>query len=87
MAKIKSIDKKPTDEKNEKNLAVVERFCLVHDDSGHRYVIPAWKTAMFEAWVAATENDDEEYFENDSTDFSDCRIDGGVLTFLDPKVG
>ncbi len=87
LLKVKSIDKKPTDEKYEKNLAIIERYRIISDESGHQYVIPVWKTEMFLAWARAIETDDEEYFANDSTNFNDCRVDGGLLTFTDPKVG
>jgi hypothetical protein len=81
MGKIRGI-KGHTDEKNEKNLAIIERYCLVSDGDGHDYVIPVHKTADFHCWVDAMENNYETDF-----DFNDCRIEGGLLTFTDPKVG
>ena len=82
MAKLKCINRQPTDEKHEKNIALIERYRVISDESGHDYVIPVYKTKEFEAWVRATEDGD-----NSNYDFDDCRIDGGVLTFTDPKVG
>ena len=54
-AKIRSIDGKPTDEKHERNLKLIERWTLVSD-------------------------------EFDYERFNEYRIDGGTLTFTDPKV-
>ena len=76
---VKSINKKPTDEKSEKNLRLLERFTLVRDDSGHRYVIPIGIKVEFDKW--AVEEDT-----NDPNKFDDFRIEGGLLTFTDPKV-
>lgn len=78
---IKSIDKKPTDEKNEQNLRILERFTLVSDDDGHKYIIPVARKLEFDAWLRATEDSDFS-----DPGFDEFRIDGGLLTFTDPKV-
>jgi hypothetical protein len=79
---IKSINKKPTDEKNEQNLRILERFTLVSDESGHEYVIPVARKIEFDTWNAMdTESED---FECEL--FNEFRIEGGLLTFTDPKV-
>lgn len=70
--KVKSIDRKPTNEQHEKNLAIIERYRLIRDANGEDYVIPVHATQDFYASPGK---------------FASCRIDGGVLTFTDPKVG
>jgi hypothetical protein len=78
MSKILSLDKKPTDEKHEKNLAILERFTLVSDNDGHEYVIPLARKIEFDKWVEAEDFDCDR--------FNEFRIEGGLLTFTDPKV-
>lgn len=84
MAEIKCIDRTPTDEQHERNIAVIERYCITSDEDGYNYVIPVYKLSEFHAWVAlkCPESKRTELFR-----FEDCRIDGGLLTFTDPKVG
>jgi hypothetical protein len=79
MSRVRAIKGK-TDEKTEKALAVIQRFRLVSDESGHEYAIPVYKTDDFYKWVQATENGDE--FEGD--DFEQYRVEG-MLTFTDPQ--
>jgi len=79
---VKSIDKKPTDEKHEKNLHILERYFIGSDDSGHKYVVPIARKLEFDEWSQA--DTEEEDFDPDL--FNDFRLDGGLLTFTDPKV-
>lgn len=80
--KIVRIDKSATDAKAEKNLLLLERWTLVSDESGHRYVIPIARKIEFDAWSQMdTESED---FNCDL--FNEFRIDGGLLTFADPRV-
>ena len=79
---VKSIDKKPTDEKNEKNLAIIERYFIGHDESGHRYIVPVYRKIEFDMWATA----DTEGKNFDPGKFNEFRLDGGLLTFTDPKV-
>jgi hypothetical protein len=81
-AKIKSISGTPTDEKHERNLAIVERWTLVSDESGHDYVIPVYRLVEFREWNEM----DTESEEFDCERFNEFRLDGGTLTFTDPKV-
>jgi len=80
-SKVKSI-KGETSEQHEKNLRVTERFTLASDESGHEYVIPVAKKAEFNKWNEM----DTESEEFDCELFDEYRIDGGLLTFTDPKV-
>lgn len=86
MTKIKSIDRHPTDEKQQKALALVERFCLVSDGSGHRYTIPVYLKVEFERWDSVFESEGEEMYNEDPNKFDEYRLDDGMLTFTDPKV-
>jgi len=81
MSKVRAI-KGSTDEEHEKNLAIIERFTLVSDESGHGYVIPVHRLLEFEEWNQM-DYDREEF---DCELFSDFRLDGGRLTFTDPRV-
>jgi hypothetical protein len=82
MSKISHIDRKPTDEQAEKNRAILERWTLVSDESGHNYVIPLHLKIEFDDWNESdTEEDD---FDPDK--YEQYRIEGGLLTFVDPKV-
>ena len=82
VAKIRSISKKGTDEQNEKNLSILERYFIGRDESGHKYVVPVLRKIEFDAW---NESDSEsEGF--DPGLFNEYRLDGGLLTFTDPKV-
>jgi hypothetical protein len=62
-----------------------KRWCLVSDDDGHSYVIPAESRDEFEKWVEATSNDEE--FEGE--DFEKYSLGGNpeCVTFTDPKWG
>jgi len=79
---VKSIDKKPTDDRRERNLAIVERYFIGSDDSGHQYVVPIYRKIEFDEWnEMSTESED---FNPDL--FNEYRLDGGLLTFTDPRV-
>ncbi len=79
---VKSINKKPTDEKQERNLRILESWCIVSDESGHEYVIPVHLKIEFEEW-----NEMDTESENfDCERFNEFRKDGGILTFTDPRV-
>lgn len=80
--KIKSIDKKPTDEQNEKNLSILERYFIGTDESGHHYVVPIYRKIEFDEWSEA--DTEAEDFSPDL--FNEFRLEGGLLTFTDPKV-
>lgn len=80
--KVRSVDKKPTDEKHEKNLTILERYFIGRDESGHKYVVPVSRKLEFDEWSEA----DTEANGFDPGLFNDCRLDGGLLTFTDPKV-
>jgi hypothetical protein len=86
VGELKNITKQPTDEKQEKALALVERYRIIKDNDGHDYVIKVWQTGEFYQWVAHEENDDAGYG-YDGEGFEDSRIDGGVLSFTDPRIG
>jgi hypothetical protein len=79
---VKSIDKKPTDEKHEQNLAILERYFIGSDESGHEYVVPIARKLEFDRWSES----DTEAEDFDCDKFDEFRIDGGLLTFTDPKV-
>lgn len=79
---MKRIDKTQTDLQTEKNLKLLERFTLVSDESGHRYVIPVSRYDEFNTWA---ESDTESEDFNPGL-FNELRIDGGLLTFCDPAV-
>lgn len=81
-ATIRSIDKKQTDEKHERNLAILERYFIGNDDSGHSYVVPISRKIEFDLWATA----DTEGKNFDPEKFNEFRVDGGLLTFTDPKV-
>ena len=86
MGKILNIKRHKTDEKTEAALAVCERYRIVSDGDGHEYIIKVWQTNEFYQWVEWSE--DVEYDTPwTGHDFNEDRIDGGVLTFTDPKVG
>ena len=82
MSKVKSI-KGETTEQHEKNLAIIQRFCLVSDNSGHEYAIPVHLSDAFYQWVEITE-DDERALEYEGEDFEKYRVEG-TLTFTDPQ--
>lgn len=77
-AKIRSIDKKSIDEKHERNLNILERYFIGRDDSGHSYVVPIARKLEFDVW-SASDTDDPGLFD-------EFRLDGGLLTFTDPRV-
>jgi hypothetical protein len=76
MSRVRSIKGK-TDEKTERDLAVVERFCLVSDDSSHRYAIPVYLRDDFYKWAADEDTEDPNKYD-------EYRVDG-LLTFTDPR--
>jgi hypothetical protein len=79
---VKSIDKKPTDERREKNSIIIERYFIGGDDSGHEYVVPIYRKIEFDEWnQMSTESED---FNPDL--FNEYRLDGGLLTFTDPRI-
>jgi hypothetical protein len=79
---VKCIDRKPTDDRRENNLAIVERYFVGSDDSGHQYVLPIYRKIEFDEWNnMSTESED---FNPDL--FNEYRLDGGLLTFTDPRV-
>jgi hypothetical protein len=85
MGKLKNITKQPTDEKQERALALVERYRMIFSDTDAGiYVIPVWKTNNFLSWDRSRHDASEIY---DGESFKDCIIDGGVLTFTDPRIG
>ena len=86
MGIVKSISRTLTDEKTEKALSACDRYRIVSDESGHDYAIKVYDTNNFYFWARAGE-DDYDGPEYDGPDFEDQRLDGGVLTFTDPKVG
>ena len=79
---VKSINKKPTNEQNEKNLSILERYFIGRDESGHQYVVPVHRKIEFDEWSEA----DTEAEDFDPDLFDEYRLDGGLLTFVDPKV-
>jgi len=81
MSKVQAI-KGSTDDEHEKNLAIIERSTQVSDESGHEYVIPVHKLLEFEEWNEM----DTESEDFDCERFDEFRIDGGRLTFTDPRV-
>lgn len=85
MSELKNIKGYPTNEKVEKSLAMCERYTLVHDNDGHGYVIKVFQINEFYQWVEHTE--DEAGGDWEGYDYNESRIDGGMLTFVDPKVG
>jgi hypothetical protein len=70
-----------TTEQHEKNLAILQRFFLGSDDSGHEYVVPLALKAEFNAWAEA----DTEAEDFDPGLFDKYRFNGGLLTFTDPR--
>jgi hypothetical protein len=79
---VKSIDKKQTDDRREKNLAIVERYFIGSDDSGHDYVVPVYRKIEFDEWNQMST--EAEGFNLNL--FDEFRVDGGLLTFTDPRV-
>jgi hypothetical protein len=84
MGKLKNITKQPTDEKQERALALVERYRIILSDTDARfYVIPVWQTSGFLSWDRSRLDASEIY---DGEGFKDYVVDNGkVLTFLDPR--
>ena len=58
-----------------------QRYREISDNDGHHYVIKVEDEDAFYIWVEAMEEDGETPF-----DFENARIDGGTLTFLDPRI-
>jgi hypothetical protein len=63
----------------------VQRFKKVRDNDGHRYIICVEDEKLFDLWVLVMEHGDGDDL-NDLPDFEDDRIDGGDITFLDPRI-
>ena len=79
-ATLKRIDKTQTDLQTEKNLKLLERFALVHDNDGVQYVIPLNRKQEFDAWVLTFQKRVEP------SRFMEFKYSNGLLTFLDPAV-
>jgi hypothetical protein len=68
-----------------------ERYFVGHDNSGHSYIVP-WKA--YKAWGDWVEfsSSNEETWTDAETDYAwntpdyAERIDGGTLTFTDPRI-
>jgi len=82
MGKIISVTQQPTSEKHERNLNILERYFIGQDESGHECVVPIALKAKFDAWNEA----DTEAEDFDPDLFNEYRLDGGLLTFTDPRV-
>lgn len=63
--------------------AEARRFFVGSDESGHDYIVPLEREAEWSAWTALPEDDEASW---DAPEWA-MRIDGGRLTFTDPKVG
>jgi len=61
---------------------MAQRYCTVSDDSGHSYYIPHGFIDRWYQWLETPEEDPRSW---DVPDFA-VRIDGGTLTFSDPKI-
>lgn len=81
-ASIHRIDKTLTNEAAEKGALLLERFTLVSDDDGHRFVIPLSRLTEFNEWLES-DMESESFNPNKYDEFS---LDGGLLTFCDPAV-
>jgi hypothetical protein len=58
------------------------RFFIGHDQSGHEYLVPLGRIHAWRDWCAIDEDDERSW---DVPDFA-RRIDGGALTFTDPRI-
>jgi hypothetical protein len=81
-ASIHRIDKTLTNEAAEKGALLLERFTLVSDDDGHKFVLPLSRLTEFNEWLA-TDPESEEF---NCDRFNEFIFEGGLLTFLDPAV-
>lgn len=77
---MRCINRKPTDEKNEKQLRLLQRWTLTNDGDGHRFLLPIEKLVEFEEWL------ENEGWEEDPGKYEAYRLEGGRLTFTDPTV-
>lgn len=59
-----------------------QRFFIGLDKSSHRYLVPV---SRYDEWEVWTEMDDEDEDSWDVPPYA-TRIDGGQLTFADPRV-
>ena len=58
-----------------------QRFTVVSDNDGHEYMIPVEKVEEFYKWL-----EDEELSTYEACDrYDEYRIDGGRLTFENPR--
>lgn len=60
----------------------MQRFKLLHDESGHDYIVPVEQEELFYQWVDASENDFEDYT---GKNFEDLRVGSSGWTFTDPQ--
>lgn len=60
----------------------MERFFKAVDNSSHHYIVPLAKRAEWIAWRDLPEDDENGW---DAPEWA-VRIDGGTLTFTDPKI-
>ena len=60
-----------------------QRFTVVSDNDGHDYCIPVEAVKEFDAWL----DDEERSTYTECSKYDEYRLDGGRLTFTDPKVG
>lgn len=61
-----------------------KRFTFVQDESSHTYLIDSDDLTEFDSWVEATEDGLEHLYEG--KDYNEFRVEGGLFTFIDPKV-
>lgn len=59
----------------------VQRHTVVSDNDGHEYVIPVEKVEQFYIWL----EDEELSTYEDCERYDEYRVNGGKLTFTDPK--
>jgi hypothetical protein len=57
-----------------------QRYREISDNDGHHYVIKVEDEDAFYIWVEAMEDEETSF------DFEDARIDGGTLTFTEPRI-
>jgi hypothetical protein len=57
-----------------------QRYQLVSDNDGHKYIIKEGDENLFYAWVQDTEEGEDSAF-----DFENCRMNVNRLTFTDPQ--
>lgn len=59
-----------------------ERFFEGSDDGGHHYIVPVAKAREWSDWIDLPEDDEAGW---EVPEWAK-RIDGGLLTFTDPKI-